>query len=209
MYAETLSLEGTIGFDPEEIKGKLPMSTALERIRKQVQLLAEETQEPWQRDHDEALKCFEAGQWIEALNFFFDQLMLLDTKWRSEIYRGQRPHDAAFDQLLGKVVPEWVRAASDRLKAVEELERAGYAVDGANDLRRRIADAKGMTTPDDEFFNNDKLVALRDAALEEHRRGETEAFERMDDAPAKVQTEPAEKTFQELATEWKATRGHT
>jgi len=56
---------------------------------------------------------------------------------------------------------------------VAAVEGRLYTVQHAGDLRFQHARAIDMLTPDDEFFG-DELVPLQEAALDQHRAGQSE-----------------------------------
>ncbi len=152
----------------------------LQLLRRQVQILSEEREEPWKIECDAATRCFETEHHVAFLNFLFDQIIQLDEKWRSLVYTGQLEYQPGFEELLGKVLPDWKRGASNWTATIDHLEVDGYSVSGANELRRHITEAEDMLTTDESFFKGDKLVALRDAAIDSHRAGQSDEMGRMD-----------------------------
>jgi len=56
----------------------------------------------------------------------------------------------------------------------ERLQEEYGEINGLDALKANVKQAQSSLTPDDQFFDDDKLVSLRDEAIEAHRSGLTE-----------------------------------
>jgi hypothetical protein len=144
----------------------------------------EEGRELWKEDHDLAMVCCDVQEQLALLVYLFERIHRTDESAREAIFAGRQDHSPEFDRELENVYREWASVAGKYLDVVEKLESQGFFVEGADQARHRLREATGLLTPDDEFFTPDdassrieKLVQLRDEALEAHHRGETEEME--------------------------------
>lgn len=98
--------------------------------------------EQWKAPHREAMLCRD----IED-----------DIAWGVRLFRGLCEHDAKLQALVinGKVAPDdpalseiaslydmWVRAARQRLKFVNTMEKEGFSVEGAEDFQATLEEAE-------------------------------------------------------------------
>jgi hypothetical protein len=120
------------------------------------------------------------GRWLGTLLsaqvVVYDMLIQLDEQWRAAITAKPESYDTRAHQELDKMFAEWLAAAATFDKLLSEFESQKLVVAHAEEFRRRLREARDAATPDSEFFNHSKLVELRDAALDEHARGETLEF---------------------------------
>ncbi|MGD9648537.1 MAG: hypothetical protein AB7U73_22695 [Pirellulales bacterium] len=106
----------------------------------------------------------------------YDMLIQLDEQWRAAVAAKPKSYDAPMHQELEAMFAEWLAAAERLEKALLDLEQQQSSVEHAAEFRRRLSEARDSATADTEFFSHSKLVELRDAALDEHARGETLEF---------------------------------
>ncbi len=103
-------------------------------------------------------------------------LIQLEERWRAAIAAKPESYDQRAHQELDAMFAQWLAAAEKFDKMLTELESQKLVVEHAEGFRRRLRQARDISMADSEFFNHSKLVELRDAALDEHARGETLEF---------------------------------
>ncbi|HEY5312125.1 MAG TPA: hypothetical protein VIK18_06380 [Pirellulales bacterium] len=123
-----------------------------------------------------AIACFDLVDLIVQGSNLFDSINRLDNDWRMLVYSKVVPYSAAFERRVEKLYSHWLEA-SDRVSSLyakleAEYKLRGFDVELVDKLLRAIREVRGMLTPDDRFFSAQKLVDLRDAAIDESRSGE-------------------------------------
>jgi hypothetical protein len=137
----------------------------------------------WKTKHsDLAERCWPWEDLAAKANFLFGRILDLDTDVQEEILAGRMEYDAEFDNKLRGLLREWLEVSEDVLPHLVRLEAEYEVIDGAAQLRDNIEQARAILTPDDQLFRAERLVELRDAAIDAHRRGMTESL--LDDEPA-------------------------
>ncbi|HEX3657148.1 MAG TPA: hypothetical protein VHV55_15150 [Pirellulales bacterium] len=122
------------------------------------------------------IACFDLVDLIAQGANLFDSINRLDNDWRMLVYSKVVPYREAFERRIEKLYSNWLEA-SERVivlytKLEAEYKARGFDVDLAEKLLAAIREARGTLTPDDKFFSHQKLVDLRDAAIDESRSGE-------------------------------------
>ncbi len=105
---------------------------------------------------------------IERAIRIFDELMNLDEDLRAVSLSGAPVSEAfeAYEREVLRLVTTWTE--------VSELLADSEGVDDTSPFYACVREAQGILTPDDEFFDHDKFIELRDAAIDEHRAGLSE-----------------------------------
>lgn len=133
--------------------------------------------EQWKMLDDQlAEAASELGEILQGGIDLFDHLNDLDERVRRSISRGKMPYSAELNAFIKAVYRRWLSASKGGLEAIEILERHGHGLANAEDFRDRCREATGILTPDCEFFSDQRLVDLRDEALDEHARGDTREY---------------------------------
>jgi hypothetical protein len=131
--------------------------------------------EVWKRDHDAvAADCWEGEDLIAKANFLFDQILRQDVRLQRYILGEGGRDDSDPQDGLRRVLLDWMSASLRVVPYGERLQREYGGVEGLDVLRENLSQAKSMLTPDDEFFDPDRLSPLRDEAIDAHRLGLTE-----------------------------------
>jgi hypothetical protein len=133
--------------------------------------------EPWKEDHDEAMVCFHVEDAISWGNVLFKGLSEEDAAWHTYVLESKIEYDEAYQKELLEAYQAWLGASMRLLPLVERLEESGFEVRGSEQFRRNCAETKGILTDDDQFFVGEALINLRDEAIDEHRRGGTQAYQ--------------------------------
>jgi hypothetical protein len=129
--------------------------------------------ERWAADHRAAMLCYEVEETIGLGNRVFDAIVAFDENWRRQVSRGELPFSPVLDGFIHALFQRWHGPSAGVLAVIEDLRREGFSVKGGDEFQYRSREAEGILTPDAEFFAHDRLVELRDEALDQHLRGET------------------------------------
>jgi hypothetical protein len=109
--------------------------------------------------------------------FVFERIGHADELSKSAIFAGKRPYDPAQEKEIEELYREWADIARSCLAILELAEGSAIPVEGTARFRDCCKEVQGILTPDEDFFQDDALVELRDQALETHRRGESTDME--------------------------------
>src|SRR5262245_48565348 len=142
----------------------------------------EATPKEWKQEHLDAMLCFDVEDSIEFGLFILERINDLDEDVRMDGY-GDQFSPVEFAKLCAEIeglYGKWLTASEVHEKAIDLLEQMSFKVERSDDLRREIKQTRAMLTPDSAYFAGDKLVNLRDEAIESHARGETEEWSRPD-----------------------------
>lgn len=149
----------------------------LDRLRyaeRQIDHCREDVDE-WKRLHDDVKQdCWVWEDMVDRANDIFSRFLNLDVDIQQAIFAGRMPFNEDIDRQMRDLLRSWLELGEQLLPEVLRLEQKYGQVDGATRLRVSMAEAKGMLTPDVEFFGKDELAGIRDKAIEEHRNGLTE-----------------------------------
>lgn len=145
----------------------------LDIVRRDVELYLDVVSESWRDDHEVAMACYRFQDILQRGIMLFDLLVRVDECWRKLVSDGKVSCDPNVPQILKKLLARWSEPCPEALRRLEVFERNGFEVAFAEEFRSRCREAQGILTPDSAFFVDDALVSLRDAALDQHRRGET------------------------------------
>lgn len=131
--------------------------------------------EAWQKDHDAlAADCWTWEDMIATANFLFDQIMRQDVRVQRYLLVERGRDGADLQEQLCQVLLGWMDASLGVIAQGERLQQQYGRVEGLDALRENVSQAKSILTPDDEFFDPDRLAPLRDEAINDHRAGLTE-----------------------------------
>jgi hypothetical protein len=109
---------------------------------------------------------------VDRSNYLFGWIMLVDNSIRVVVLEGY-----ASDELIDfakEVLRQWLEVSLLLLQKIDRLESEHGIIEGTKEFRAKIAEARGIFTPDEDFFRDDKLIELRDQAIDQHRAGQSE-----------------------------------
>jgi hypothetical protein len=135
--------------------------------------VCQEEAELWKADHEVATAFFDFQDLVTDLIKAFKIITLVDERYRAEVYSGKCEHSAETLAKTREAYRLLFPASAEAESVLPWAEGKFGQVGGAAELRRICSELRGMFTPDDEFFSGEPLVALRDEAIDAHRRGET------------------------------------
>jgi len=108
----------------------------------------------------------------------FNWLIRADRSERLAVFRGERAYDPAVDEELATRCKRWLEPGPFAEEWIAAQERRGYQIDNLEEFRdcvremAAIVAAAGLA----EAALPAPLQELRDAAIQEHRNGETAEF---------------------------------
>jgi hypothetical protein len=148
-------------------------------LRKEVELFRSATQTgsptDWLRPKTLIQESLEE---ILALGIFvFERIGHADELSRAAIFGGKLPYDPAQEKEIEEHYREWADIAKSCLTVLGLAEGNAIPLAGAARFRDCYHEVEGILTSDEDFFQDDALVELRDQALETHRRGESTDME--------------------------------
>jgi hypothetical protein len=117
--------------------------SSLNLVRQQLQFYQEQA-EPWQTEDTAAEHSFDLESLLAFGLSVFEFLHRLDRAWRAKVYAGALPYDAAFAQAIEALYRLWLQLSSRVLDKVQECERRGCAVGGAEELRQRWQETQAI-----------------------------------------------------------------
>jgi len=138
-----------------------------------------ESQSGWKTDHDDAMACMEFECILKFGMSLFDGIVALDEKLR-EAALSQGSVDETLNTLIGEMdllVEWWLKPCKQVEAEIKRFSRLGYAVDGAEEFRKRHAEAKWILEDAESAFGDQRMVELRDAAIDDLRKGNTSPVE--------------------------------
>jgi hypothetical protein len=148
------------------------VNDALELAEGKARIFRQES-ELWKRDHALAMAYYDFQDFLEFGINFFDSLTKIDEDWRLRVLKHELEYDPVVaDKILG-LYKMFLADCTEIERMVSLLEQTFGNVVNAAEFRSRYREARGIVTPDEQFFVGDALVNLRDAAIEENRNGET------------------------------------
>jgi hypothetical protein len=125
-------------------------------------------------DHDAAMKCYEIQERAAYLVFVFERISHADEEIHAENLGDSSQEAADVLKALEELYAKWYATATECLQVIERAEAEGFEVDGSDAFRRYHREARGVLTPDEEFFQGDKLVELRDEAIDANQKEDVE-----------------------------------
>lgn len=100
--------------------------------------------EPWQEDHDDALRCFEAEEFLAVGNLAYDLLTYVETTWQDRVAAGLIPFNDEDDRQLGALYRIWVEASERKLDEIQTLTRKGYDLQGDETFLAHLEEARSL-----------------------------------------------------------------
>lgn len=134
--------------------------------------LFEKEVEDWKAEHAEAMMCLEFESTLSLGINIYDALVQADEMIRAEVLAGTKPFDADYDQCIEDLFRWWLRPCAQVEERIQAFTMRGFAVELAGEFRKRHDEARWALLPAKDAFQNNKMVELRDAAIDAMRRGD-------------------------------------
>ncbi len=118
-----------------------------------------------------------AGLWdrrlVEAAVERFLLITKLDELWNADVARGRLAYDEADEREITGLYRRWLAEAEAVATGCDLSALDPHDASRAAQLAIFMQDARGICTPDEEFFAGPALEDLADRAIAAHRAGET------------------------------------
>jgi len=127
--------------------------------------------EPWQNDHDAAMRCFDLEEILWVGNGIFDVITQFDENNQSRCLSGAVEYDPELTNSIKDLYRTWFESGSKFIPRLERCRKEfGHVANSEGFLSRR-REAEGILTEDSVYFSSRVIVDLRDEALDEFRAG--------------------------------------
>ena len=113
-------------------------------------------------------------QTLSLLVELFHKICIHDEEWNSAVARGTVEYAESDERNLFEEYRHWLHHADPLAATLKNGLEAGFSFPQTAAFQKCLEAARGVCTDDAEFFSGDELTELRDAAIESHRRGETD-----------------------------------
>ena len=127
----------------------------------------------WKAQHIEAQACFDLEEHLALGVSLFDLLRDGEDTWHRRVLEGKIAYNPRHHEGWRRVIGLWAQPCEGLERAVGAFEKRGFAVEGAEEFRRRCDEARWRLADPGELFNHPEFDVLRDAALADHRAGHT------------------------------------
>lgn len=94
---------------------------------------------------------------------------LLNAGWAC----GSISYDAEDERELSQYYRTWLETAEPVARELKKYRLAGFLMTGSNEFLVHLENARGICTPDEEFFAGENLEELRDAAVDAYQADKT------------------------------------
>lgn len=146
----------------------------LDEARKTVREFAEHSSVI--RDHHDAMECRDCEDFLERGIHAFESLIRADQFFRLAVAEGSLEYDPVIEDALEKLFRVWLDPCDRAYKWVDSLHQRGLEIDNLDTFKRCETEVRAIV----HHLNDDQLTQpireLRDAAVKEHRDGETAKF---------------------------------
>jgi hypothetical protein len=105
-----------------------------------------------------------------------DHLLECEASWRTFVFQGKTEYDVEIEKHVEESLKDWADRADGFLSSFDTLVSGGISAESVETFRSRVAEVRGMLTPDDEFFEGEELDDLAAQAITEHESGATVDF---------------------------------
>jgi hypothetical protein len=147
---------------------------ALREARRHVRSFADESE--LLADHADPAQCVDCDALLQVGIDAFHWLVRADETIRLAIYRGQVAHDSLVEGALAALARAWLNTCGAANGLIALHLGQGDSLSNLAEFRRCEAEMRAMVDSWRTDEITDAIRALRDGAIEEHRRGETAEF---------------------------------
>jgi hypothetical protein len=127
----------------------------------------------WKRDHALAMAYYNFQDFLEFGINLFDSITKIDEDWRLRVLKHEFKYDPVTAKKILGLYETWLEPCAEIERIALFLEQTFGNLANAAEFQLRCREARGIVTPDEQFFVGDALVNLRDEAIEENCKGET------------------------------------
>ena len=137
-----------------------------------------EQSENWKVGHDQAMKAcdrFELTLGVGVERFHL--ISKIDEMWNSAVACGTLAHDPTDEREITELYRQWLNVAENVAAELADYRLAGIPFNRATEFSTCLENARGICTPDEQFFAGPNLEAMRDRAIDAYEAGETIAIQ--------------------------------
>ncbi len=127
------------------------------------------------RDHREAMECLDCEAVVQLGIDAFRWMVLADESVRRLIYSGTQ-FDADMSEMLTQLFRHWLKPCGVVNGWIAVQKQRGYDLPNLEEFRRCEREVQAIVRSLDADELTDSMSAARDAAVAEHRNGETAEF---------------------------------
>ncbi len=127
------------------------------------------------RDHREAMECLDCEAVVQLGIDAFRWMVLADESVRRLIYSGTQ-FDADMSEMLTQLFRHWLKPCAVVNGWIAVQKQRGYDLPNLEEFRRCEREVQAIVRSLDADELTDSMSAARDAAVAEHRNGETAEF---------------------------------
>ena len=117
--------------------------------------------------------CWVWEDLIAKANFLYDRIMHADVRLQQDILVNRGEDEFGLGEKVRVVLRAWLDVSLQVVPRGEGLQGDRGHVEGLEVLKGYVREAQSILTPDDQYFDPEKLASLRDEAIEAHRSGLT------------------------------------
>lgn len=146
---------------------------AFREARKHVYSFSDESE--IMRDHREAMACLDCEAILQLGIDAFHWLVRADESARSAAYRGDEVEEETFD-MLAQLFHHWLKPCAVMNAWIAVQGERGYALSNLEEFRKCEREVRAIVDSLTADELSDSVRNLRDAAVAEHRDGQTAEF---------------------------------
>lgn len=134
-------------------------------------------QEGWKADHDRAMVCFQMEDLLRFGLTQYQSLVAFDESWTAQVFREECPFDKGIQAWFVKIFSDWLKTSELVAMAFEKIRvdyRArGFSMELWDQFSGALRECRALCGAVNGIEVIDAVVALRDAAIDEHRAGKS------------------------------------
>ena len=139
--------------------------------------------EDWTAAHIALEKCWAWEDLLSKASYLYDHILEIDSDFQNLLVEHAEHYQAELDDKIRLLAYDWL-SLSKMLIADAELSQDEYGIEALNLLKEEVQNMELMLTPDDQFFDGEKIEHMELQAIEDHRRGTTQPLESLLNEPA-------------------------
>lgn len=146
----------------------------LDEARKTISAFAEHSEVL--REHHAAMDCRDCEDFLDRGIHAFHALIRADQFLRLAVAEGSLKYNPAIEHALEDLFRAWLGPCDRAQRWVDSLQQQGFEVSNVEAFKQCEAEVRAIV----DHLNDDQLTQpireLRDAAIKEHRNGDTAEF---------------------------------
>ena len=132
----------------------MSVNDALTLAQDKARIYREES-ELWKRDHALAMAYYDFQDFVEFGINLFDSITKIDEDWRRQVLKCEVEYDPLIAKRILEVYQAWLEPCAEIERIASFFEQTFDNVSNAAEFRSRCREARGVVTPDEQFFASD------------------------------------------------------